>query len=149
MLKTLGLILLTLPLLAAPNLSGDWKMNASKSDFGPMPAPTSMSMKVTHEDPKLKVESKQSGDQGDFELTANYTTDGKECENKFMDSPMKSVVKWEGETLVISTKGSFGGNEVSIVDKWQMSADGKVLTRNQHFASSMGELDMKVVMEKQ
>jgi hypothetical protein len=108
-----------------------------------------MTMKVTHEDPKLKLEAKQSGENGEMEMTLNYTTDGKECENKFMDNPMKSVVKWEGDVLVINTKASFGGNEFTILDKWQLSEDGKVLTRNQHLASSMGELDMKVVMEKQ
>jgi hypothetical protein len=34
-------------------------------------------------------------------------------------------------------------------DKWTLSPDGKALTINRHFASSMGELDQKIVLEKQ
>lgn len=143
------LLLLALPALAAPNFTGDWKMNASKSDFGPMPAPTSMSSKVTQEGDKLKVVAKQSSDQGDFEAELNYTTDGKECSNEIMGSTMKSVAKFDGNTLVIDSKGNFGGNDVTIGDKWTLSEDGKTLTMNRSFSSSMGDATMKIVMEKQ
>jgi hypothetical protein len=37
-----------------PNFSGDWKMNAAKSTFGPLP-PTSMSRKITHVEPSLTI----------------------------------------------------------------------------------------------
>jgi hypothetical protein len=149
MIKGLGLILLAWPMLAAPNFTGDWKLNTSKSDFGPMPAPTSMSSKITHDDPQLKTATKQSGEQGEFEIELKYTTDGKEVTNTFMDSPMKSTAKWDGAVLVIDTKANFGGNDVTIQDKWTLSEDGKVLTMNRHFSSSMGDADMKLVLEKQ
>jgi hypothetical protein len=34
-------------------------------------------------------------------------------------------------------------------DKWTVSADGKVLTIARHFSSQMGELDQKLVLDKQ
>jgi hypothetical protein len=48
-LTTLAVLALAaLPALAKPNFSGDWKLNASKSTFGQMPAPDSMTYKITH-----------------------------------------------------------------------------------------------------
>ena len=138
-----------IPLLAAPNFSGTWKLNASKSDFGPAPAPTSMTRTISHEEPKLKVATKQSTDNGDFETEFNYTTDGKECSNEIRGNPIKSVLKWDGDTLVINSKSKFNDNEMTIEDKWTLSPDGKSMTLVRHFASSMGEMDQKLVLEKQ
>lgn len=149
-LASLALITACAAFAAVPDFSGDWKMNASKSDFGQFPAPTNYTQKVTHSDPKLTVETKMGTENGDFNMTSNYTTDGKECTNKgFRDSETKSVLKWDGPALVIETKGSFGDNSYTMTDKWTLSADGKVLTVNRKFASSMGEMEQKMVLEKQ
>ena len=67
---------------AVPSLSGEWKMVPAKSDFGQMPAPTSMVQKITHNDPELKVVSTQVSERGEFTTELTYTTDGKECANK-------------------------------------------------------------------
>ena len=134
---------------AKPNFSGDWKLNVSKSDFGQFPAPSNMTQKVTHAEPSLKVAAKIATDNGDFDFESNYSTDGTETTNTLGPNEMKSVAKWDGETLVIVTTGQFGDNEVTITDKWQLSEDGKTTTVLRHFASSQGELDQKIVMEKQ
>ena len=135
---------------APPNFTGDWKLNAGKSDFGQWPAPSSMTQKVTHSEPKLTVAVKQSSEMGDFDTNASYTTDGKECTNPgFQGAELKSIVKWDGDALTIETKGKFGDNDFTMKDKWTLSPDGKALTINRHFASSMGELDQKIVLEKQ
>ncbi len=143
------LALAALPALAKPNFSGDWKLNVSKSSFGQMPAPGSMTNKITHEDPKLAVHTRQSGEMGEFELDASYTTDGKECSNDMFGNPMKSALKWEGDTLLIDAKGKFGDNDFSMQDKWTLSDDGKTLTIVRLFKSSMGEGEQKLVFEKQ
>lgn len=141
--------LFTLSAFAKPNFAGDWKMNASKSEFGQFPAPSAMTQKVTHEDPSLKVASKMSTDNGDMEFESTYTTDGRECTNQFGPNPMKSTLKWDGDTLVIDTKGQFGDNDFTLQDKWDLSTDGKTLTLRRHWASSRGEMDQKIVFEKQ
>jgi hypothetical protein len=144
------LALAGLPALAKPNFTGDWKLNAPKSTFGQMPAPDSMTYKVTHADPKLSTAIKQSGQMGEFEMQASYTTDGKECTNEgFGGSTTKSVVKWDGDALVIETKGQFGDNEFTMTQKWTLSADGKTLNIVQTFKSDMGEGEQKLVFDKQ
>ncbi len=138
-----------LPVLAAPNFTGEWKLNVSKSDFGQMPPPNSRVDKIAHEGVNLTVVSKQSREQGDFTMEAKYTTDGKECTNQMFGNPFTSTLKWEGDVLVINTKGKFQDNDFTVVSKWTLAGDGKTLTINQHFSSGMGEGDAKVVLEKQ
>jgi hypothetical protein len=136
-------------LSAAPNFSGEWKLNSAKSDFGEFPGPEAMSQTVNHQEPSLKVATKMSTPNGEFDWEASYTTDGKECINEFGPGTMKSVLKWDGDTLVIESKGNFGDSEVMMADKWALSGDGKTLTVQRHFSSSRGEMDQKIVLDKQ
>jgi hypothetical protein len=134
---------------AKPNFSGDWKLNTSKSEFGPMPAPESRTDKIAHNDPNLKVTTTQSGPNGQGTVELKYTTDGAESTNEIRGNPMKSTSKWDGDTLIISTKGSFGGNDITFDDKWSLSGEGKVLTISRHIKAPQGELDQKLVLDKQ
>ncbi len=149
-LAALALVALAaLPALAKPNYTGDWKLNPSKSSFGEMPAPHSMTSKIAHNEPKLEATSKSSGDQGDFEFHAVYTTDGQECNNEIMGSPVKSTVKWDGDALIIHSKMNFGGNDMTVSDRWTLSEDGQTLTIARFFKSDLGEVQQKLVLEKQ
>lgn len=134
---------------AKPNFTGDWKLNPDKSDFGPMPPPSSMSAKIDHADPDLKVSTQQSGAQGDMSFDAKYTTDGKESTNSMGPIEAKSTVNWEGNDLAINTKVDANGMQLAIKGKWAMSEDGKTMTQTAHFTSPQGEFDMKLVFDKQ
>jgi hypothetical protein len=139
----------TLSAQSKPNFSGEWTLVPAKSDFGMMPPPSSGVQKITHNDPQLKVVSTQTSDQGTNTTESTYTTDGKECVNKgIMDSEMKSTAKWDGAALVIDSKMDIQGNAITITNKWILSADGKSLTVNMHFASPMGDGDVKMTYEK-
>jgi hypothetical protein len=132
-----------------PNFSGEWTLVPGKSDFGMMPPPSGGVQKITHNEPQLKVVSTQTSDQGTNTTESTYTTDGKECVNKgFMDSEMKSTVKWDGVVLVIDSKMDMQGNAITITNRWTLSGDGKSLTVAMHFASPMGEGDVKMAYEK-
>jgi len=152
-----GLILAGLLLVAAsasaqakPNFSGDWKLNTAKSNFGAMPAPTSLTQKIVHNDPQLEVQTAQSGDFGDFNSDFKFTTDGKECQNAMgNDFHMTTTAKWDGDVLVMDSKMDFQGNAMSGSDKWMLSPDGKTITVQRHFNGPMGEGDSTIVLEKQ
>lgn len=134
---------------AKPNFSGDWKLDTAKSDFGGFPGPSSMTQKISHEDPSLKIAAKMSTDNGDFDFESRYTTDGKESVNQFGPNSMKSTLTWEADVLLINSKGQFGDNEVTMKDKWELSGDGTTLTVSRHFSSSQGEMDQKLIFQKQ
>lgn len=156
-IRRTGLILAGLLLVAAsasaqtkPNFSGDWKLNTAKSNFGQMPAPTSLTEKITHAEPSLKVLTAQSGDFGDLTSDFSFTTDGKECQNAMGDMfKMTSTVKWDGDILMIDSKMDFQGNAMTGVDKWSLSPDGKTITVQRHFNGPMGEGDAVIVLDKQ
>lgn len=146
---TLAGLLSSVEAQAKPNFSGEWKLNAAKSEFGPMPAPSKRTDKITHEDPTLKISTTSATPNGDFTVELNYTTDGKECTNEIRGNALKSTVEWAGDALVFKTKGSFGGNDISIIDKWTLADEGKTLIIGRHFKTPQGEMDQKMVMEKQ
>lgn len=134
---------------AKPNLSGTWKVDVSKSDFGPLPAPDSQTEKISHEDPDVKVAVASSGQMGDLNYDLHYTTDGKETTNTVAGNEMKSTAKWDGEELVVDTTGNFNGTDFTAKDRWTLSEDGKTLTQQRHISFAGGEGDMKVILEKQ
>ena len=44
-----------------PNFSGQWKMNASKSDYGQIPPPESFTRKIEHVEPSIEIVEEQTG----------------------------------------------------------------------------------------
>ncbi len=133
-----------------PNFAGEWKMDAGKSNLGPMPPPDSMVRKVDYTEPTLTVaESRTGGPQGDMTTTMKFSTDGKETTNSVMGNDAKAVASWDGDALVIKTKVSLQGNDLNLTQKWTLSDDGKVLTDSWHIAAPQGEFDMTYVLNKQ
>jgi hypothetical protein len=130
-------------------ISGTWKLNTSKSDFGPLPAPNSVVTTIKHEEPKLELSSNVSGAQGEYTTSYKYTTDGKECTNVNRGIEAKSTVTWEGDTLLINSKVNANGNDIVLKDKYVTSSEGKVLTLSRHITAPQGELDQTYVYDKQ
>lgn len=155
MLRQLGFVSLAATVLTCaafaqkPNFTGTWKLNVAKSDFGPLPGPTSQTAVVQHSDPALTMNVSSETDQGKQQNTANYTTDGKEVTNKRGPTEVKSTAVWEGNNLVINSKLQFNGNDVTVKSVWSLSEDGSTLTQNVHLTSPMGEADQKMIFDKQ
>jgi len=78
-----------------------------------------------------------------------YVADGTEGSNAVLGNPMKYTAKWAGSTLVIDTWGKFGPNEMRLIDKWSLSADGKTMTVLRHYEGNGGPQDQKLLFEKQ
>lgn len=131
-----------------PNFTGEWKLNAAKSDFGQRPAPEKFERKITHEGDKVTSVTTQANQMGESTTEAKYAIDGNEHVNKARFGEIKSVLKWEGKVLVINSKFSVQGNDITAVDKWSLSDDGKELTSVQTFSTPMGEMTVKAVLEK-
>jgi hypothetical protein len=128
------------------NLSGTWKMDPDKSDFGHGPAPQSRIDRIRHNDPLLKDTITQSNRQGEMTYDMNYTTDGKESTNTVRGNQVRSIAKWEGDDLVIESKV---GARAEIKDRWTLSPDGKTITLRRHMTGPMGSTDQTILFEKQ
>jgi hypothetical protein len=132
-----------------PNLTGNWKLNVAKSDFGVMPPPESQTTVITHAEPSLKVDTSSVGQQGKIDYTLDLTTDGKEASVKMGPRDVKIAATWEGPALVLNSKLTFNEQEVTLKSAMTLSEDGKTLTQNVHIASAMGEFDQKLLFDKQ
>ena len=134
---------------AKSDFSGTWNLDTSKSDFGPLPSPDSMTETIVHKDPSLKVSLTQTGGLGDITMDLSYTTDGAECVNHVRQSEIRSILRWDGDDLVVDIKGKYGETDYKSKDRWTLSSDGKTLTITRHVSSPMGEADVKELFVKQ
>jgi hypothetical protein len=132
-----------------PNLTGTWKMNPARSDYGPLPAPEKLTQKMEHQDPSLKITTVQGGRSGDLTSETVYSTDGRETVNKVMGAEARSTARWTGRVLHVETRLQVQGHEIQFSDRWDLSADGRSLTVARHIRSPQGEMDIKFVLEKQ
>jgi hypothetical protein len=143
----LAMTLLAAQSQAAANFSGEWKLNLAKSDYGPVPQPEFMTRTIKHDDPSLQISSHQKGAQGEVTSELKYTTDGKPVENA--KPPSKGSAKWDGDKLVVDSVRDFQGADLKFHEVWSLSADGKVMTINNHVSVPQGEFDLIQVFDKQ
>jgi len=131
-----------------PNFSGNWTLNAEKSDFGPMPKPKRVDYVLTHKDPELKVKSTAMTQQGEVTNEVKILTDGKEFTNELHGQQIKGTAKWEGQALVVTQKASMQGTEIVVVTRWTLAEDGKSLTQEVTISGPQGELKQTAVLDK-
>lgn len=146
-LALMSLLALTTSAQSKPDFSGDWKMNAARSSFGPLPPPSSMTRKITHVEPALTIIEDQSGDMGQQNTTRKFTTDGKEMSFESQGANVTSSAVWEGATLLVVTNVAAAG--LQFIDRMTLSEDGKTMTSAVHITSPQGDVDLKVVFDKQ
>lgn len=132
-----------------PNFSGEWHMDAAKSDFGQFSMPSAMIRTITQKDPDLSIETTQRGASGEQKSSVYYRTDGVDTVNHLSTGVGTSHAFWDGNTLVIRTTMK-GKNDVEIQmeERWTLSLDGKTLTTTSHIGTSRGSTDLKLVCEK-
>jgi hypothetical protein len=134
---------------AAPNLNGEWKLNATKSNYGPVPKPDVMIRKITHKDPSLSISTYQKGQQGEVTTELKYTTDGKPTVNTVQGSETRGTAKWQGNQLLVENERSFQGTQLKTTETWTLSPDGKTLTIATHITLPQQALDLQLVFDKQ
>ena len=151
-----GLMALTLVTLApaaaaqsVPDLSGTWVLVPDKSDFGPMPGPTSRTDIIDHKEPALTIKRTQMTPQGEVSANLVYAVDGKPYKNIAAGNEVTSTLKWEGQTLVIVSTISTPNGDANITDRLSLSSDGKTLTQARTISFQGQEVSQTIVLAKQ
>jgi hypothetical protein len=134
---------------AEPNLSGEWKLNLAKSDYGKFPTPSSVTRKIDHTGSKLVFTTTQKGAQGEVTSKLAYTTDGSESVNEVAGGQSKGTAQWIGGMLIIESSREFQGVTLKQKEIWRLSSDDKVLTIDSHVSIPNGEFDVKQIFDKQ
>jgi hypothetical protein len=135
--------------LGAPNLTGEWKLNLAKSQYGAIPAPVEVTRKIKLEGVNLWMSTQQKTVQRDSTSELKYTTDGKVCSNKVSNGESKGTAHWEGDALIIESAQMNGPQELKSREVWTLTEDGKTLTIQTHLTLPQGGVDVKQVFEKQ
>lgn len=140
-----------------PNFSGTWILDVAKSDFGPVPGPTSQTDKIEQSGQTIKVSVSADGEQGKQQFTYTYVTDGKDV-TVSPDAPaahpapevtLQNISSaWEGAVLVVHQKLLYGTEPVTGVSRYTLSPDGNVLTVDSDYQSQMGDATRTFVFEK-
>jgi hypothetical protein len=136
---------------AQPNYSGEWKLNAEKSDFGMAPPISNRTDKIVHNDPSLQITRAQTIAGGAGTSTYDCTTNGKDCAISVTGAAIKisGAFKWVDDALTFDGKGTYNGGDLTIHEKWGLSPDGKTITIQRQLTVSEGEAAQTLVLEKQ
>src|SRR5262245_37229726 len=146
---TIGITYIALVAVSAgaqtPTLSGTWKLNVAKSDFGAVPPPKSMTVNVTirNEKVRLVVASVTADDQAQtYEM--DVATDGRPVVNE-KDGTSDSA-QWEGNTLVLE----HNSENFMLVRRVTMSDNGRTVTSKSVFKPTSGrEVVTTEIFERQ
>jgi len=155
--KTMVFRVLTLAVLcgavnqlsAKPNFTGEWKMNAAKSRFAPLPSPDRLVRKIGQNGSQLKIKTTQFGQQREIVTELSYTTDGAQCKNVIRGQEFTGTASWDGDTLVVESKREAQGMEIVQRESWTLSPDGQTLTIANNVQTPQGAFDITIVLDKQ
>jgi hypothetical protein len=151
-LKILGTILVAALAVtgqpaAKPDFSGEWKMNAAKSNFGAIAAPEFITRSITHAEPSLTIVEEQRPAMGDEKVTRQYVTDGSPTTFQSGGATVKTSAVWKEKTLQVNSSVDEIG--LTFVDHMSLSDDGKTLTSAVTISSPQGDVDLTLVFERQ
>jgi hypothetical protein len=136
--------------VAAPNFTGAWRLNISKSVYGKFPAPSSMVRTILQDGNSLSMTTLQKGQQGEVTTNLKYTLDGKPSTNTTGTGESKSIARWDAAHLTIETSREVQGADLKSTETWDLTADGKILTIETHLTlPQQGEFVVKQVFDKQ
>lgn len=130
-----------------PDLSGEWKINLERSNFGPIPAPTTFTRSIAHKEPSITIEEHQVSALGDQKQTRKYVTDGTPISFDVQGATVNSSASWSERALVVTSTVDMVG--LTFLDTMTLSADGKTLTSNVKVGSPQGDVDVVIVFDKQ
>jgi len=130
-----------------PNFSGEWKINPTKSEFGPAPLPEKFVRKIEHVEPSISIVEDQVNAGTPSTTTRKVTTDGKAQTFEMNGAQVKASAAWADTALIATTAVDSLG--VTFKDRMSLSGDGKVLTSKVLIVSPQGEFEITVVFDRQ
>ena len=136
---------------AAPNFSGVWKLSTERSVFGKIPGgqPTARTASIRHDEPRIRqVLYLVNGTRRDT-TTYVYATDGTPTKSVVDGRDIHSIVGWEGRVLHLRSTTKLLMLDMSLDERWQLSANARELTMRRHVKWVLGEGDQTLVFERQ
>ncbi|HZU24461.1 MAG TPA: hypothetical protein VFA04_03010 [Bryobacteraceae bacterium] len=137
----------SLLLAADPNFTGEWKLNPARSGRNNLPEPAAASLTIEHHGNTIKCST--GSDHAAAPAAAfSFTTDRKESRYRIGESSRSTIVKWEGDVLIINTIVNGRGPSYTVMDRWKLSRDGRTLKIERTVESVNGEAEGNLVYDR-
>src|SRR5260370_21575450 len=121
---------LLLLLAAGVDLSGTWKMDASRSESAHQAVPIgTVVLVVKQTSTRITIESRRT-EPGKTEVQSEvlpFLLDGGETTTTILDSPVKTKAHWDGTKLITETERTVNGASVTTRNVLTLDANGKEL----------------------
>lgn len=111
-----------------PDFTGNWKLNRGESDFGFLAPPEWRLDTITHEDPQVRIRTRQKDANGDTTVDRDLTVGGEPVIIMIRGRDRHIIAFWEGSVLVVETRSEVSGKARRIEDRRSMDAGGEWLT---------------------
>lgn len=141
---------------AKPDLTGTWKLDVAKSNYDQIPPPSDETLTFAQTGTTFSVATVSDNDRGKEVYTLPFATDGSETptpKGVFADTAtlqyLSTKGEWEGPALILTQKILYQSNPGTLKSTFNLSPDGKTLTRTMHISVDQGEFDTTSVYEKQ
>jgi len=144
----LGLFFLTVQAgfaLSAEGFSGRWRFDPDRSTVRTLPAPPDPFLKIESDATGFRI-SAASGPDGPWSAPLVYPLDGNSANRRSGDVRFNTVTKWEGAALLVNTLVS-GGQNYTLMERWEHSRDGSRLTITRTYSARAGEIESTLVYE--
>ena len=127
------------------NLSGTWKLNASKAH--PVGGMEGLTIKFDQRGRQLheSITTTTAGSRAEIHHSLNYTTDGKQSINQLDGQDVTCRAWWEGTSLVTE----WGDGRRAFRRQFTLAEGGKTMTMTVHHLGMGEEPDESVVLERQ
>jgi len=132
------------------DFSGRWRMVKDKSDFARATMPDMIVRVVDQRGTTMNVHTVQTTGRKTTSADVSYFTDGSEASNVINGHDATSKAFWDGPALMIRTNIKLSdGEDEWILDRWELSDDGQMLTTISRITTPKGGTELKLVCEKE
>lgn len=111
-----------------PDFTGVWKLIRGESEFGFLPSPQLRMDTIIHQEPVLRIRTRQKDANGDITLDRDFVIGGEPVEIAIRGRARTVRAFWGEAALVITTLSEVSGYMRRIEDRWVIDGGGEWLT---------------------
>ena len=131
-----------------PNFTGEWKLVLAESEFGFLPPPRLRVDSVAHNDPALRMETRQKDANGDITVVRELTIGAAPVPLIIRGNPRRIRAFWDQRALVVETTSEVSGKERRITDRWTMEAGAERLLIERRHQQPGGPVHQRLVLTR-
>ncbi len=135
------------PAGADPDFSGSWNLQPDRSAISSLPRAPARVMNIEQqgEGYRCSLEIREH----DPPALWHASTNGKDSRDPFEDGTTNTRAKWEGAALLINTIVNGRSRSYTRMDRWKLSRDRKTLMVQRNVVDLNGEVESRLVYERQ